>query len=124
MTLTEAVQSCIKENYANFKGRASRSEYWYFSLAIFLLSILHFIITAILAGSLLGGIISGVFGIIFLAICVPSIAVGVRRFHDIDKSGWNLLWGIIPLIGSLLVLYWTVQPSQDGDNKYGSAPQD
>ena len=59
--------------------------------------------------------------LVFLGLLLPSLAVGARRLHDIGKSGWWQLVNLIPLIGLILLLYWTVQPSE-GDNTYGPAP--
>ncbi len=65
------------------------------------------------------GILSSLFG---LAVLLPSIAVGARRLHDIGKSGWNLLFGLIPLLGAIYLIYLYVQPSQSGSNQYGPEP--
>jgi len=53
---------------------------------------------------------------------VPSIAVGVRRLHDVGQTGWMLLVGLIPLIGLIILIYFYVQESQAGPNEYGSSP--
>ncbi|QLI81842.1 DUF805 domain-containing protein [Chitinibacter fontanus] len=106
MTFQESIQVCFKK-YADFNGRASRSEYWWFALFAFLVSIL---LSA--SGA---GLISGLFS---LATLVPSLAVGVRRLHDLGKSGWFLLIALIPLIGALILIYWFIQPSTDS-NQFG-----
>jgi uncharacterized membrane protein YhaH (DUF805 family) len=81
----------VFENYANFKGRARRSEYWYFTLANIIISVITMIIDEILhlkIGSSNSGVLNSLYGLIMF---VPSIAVSVRRLHDIGKSGWLLL---------------------------------
>lgn len=99
-----AIRACFKK-YATFSGRANRSEYWYFYLFTFLCCIVP----------ILGYVAA-------LAIFVPSLAASVRRLHDIGKSGWNLLFGLIPFVGSIILLIWHCQPSQEGDNEYGPNP--
>lgn len=96
MTFVESVQTCFKK-YAEFNGRASKSEYWWWIL---------FVIVASLAGQMLGDVAGG---LVSLATLLPSIAVAARRLHDIDKSGWWQLVYIIPLLGWGLMIYWCVQ---------------
>lgn len=96
------------QNYVNFKGRASRSEYWYFAL-------FHFIVVIILAyvSDSTGNMLP--YMIYFLASILPSLAVAVRRMHDVGKSGWYCL---IPIYNLILA----VTDSQPGDNQYGPNP--
>ena len=115
MGFSEAVQSGFN-NYANFSGRSSRSAYWYWVLFNFVLSIAANIIDYAVIGF---GVLAAVVG---LGLLLPSIAVGMRRLHDIGKSGWNFLWGLIPFFGALYLLYLAVQPSSPGPNIYGPAP--
>jgi uncharacterized membrane protein YhaH (DUF805 family) len=61
--------------------------------------------------------------ILGLGLLLPSLAVTVRRFHDIGKSGWNILWAAIPLIGAIIVLVWMCQDSDVVANKYGESPK-
>mgnify|MGYP000573615578 CR=1 FL=1 len=130
MNIVGAVQS-VFSNYANFRGRARRSEYWWWFLAyIIIIFVLGFVERAVLgsgssevstgagevSASFNAGILSGLF---MLASIIPSIAVAVRRLHDIDRSGWWLLISFVPLIGALLLLYWYVQPGTPGANRFG-----
>ncbi|TYP76158.1 DUF805 domain-containing protein [Aquimarina intermedia] len=116
----------IKENFANFEGRARRTEYWMFCLfnclIVFGLAILAGVFAAmdIQALSLL---FMGCYMVYALLALIPSLAVTVRRLHDTGKSGWMLLIGLIPFIGSiwLLVLYAT--EGDQGDNQYGPDPK-
>ena len=107
MPFQEAIRTCLAK-YATFTGRASRSEFWWFAL---------FQVLAVLVASF----IYRHFGtLVMLGLLVPSIAVGVRRLHDIGKSGWLLLIGFIPLVGHLILLYFFVQPSATA-NAFGTA---
>lgn len=107
----------VFENYANFNGRARRKEYWFFALASIIISIILGIIDAS-AGLTIGEVgTTGILGSIkSLLILIPSIAVGVRRMHDVGKSGWYLL---IPIYN--LVLACT--DSEPGSNEYGENPK-
>lgn len=96
----------VFENYANFNGRARRSEYWYFILFNALFSLALTIIDDLL-GLNFGTAESGVLNTIYsLAVFIPSLAVSVRRLHDIGKSGWLLLitYGTIILLAVFLIL--------------------
>ena len=99
MTFQESIQVCFKK-YADFTGRASRSEYWWFMLFLALVS----------AGtSMISQVVSGLFS---LATLVPSLAAGARRLHDTNRSGWlQLLW-IVPLIGWIIVIVFLVQETK------------
>ena len=108
MTFIEAVQACFKK-YATFTGRAGKAEFWWFFL---------FQIVVSFALSMVSEMLRGLAG---LALLLPALAVGARRLHDIDKSGWlQLLW-LIPLIGWAVLIYWAVQPSGPA-NEYGDGP--
>lgn len=103
---------CLK-NYANFSGRARRKEYWFFVLIQFIL--------LIIAGTLDAVIFKKPFifyTITALGLFIPAVAVGVRRMHDIGRTGWLLLLSCIPLIG-LIVLYWLVSNTSPETNKWG-----
>lgn len=106
----------LKTQYADFQGRATRSQYWYFVLFYIILAIIFQLLDAYVLNPMLGaGTAStgGILQIIFaIALIIPSIAIGVRRLHDIGKSGLWLLIGFIPLIGSLILLYFFVQKSK------------
>jgi uncharacterized membrane protein YhaH (DUF805 family) len=105
MTFVESIQTCFKK-YADFSGRASRSEYWWWALFVLLITIVGQVI-----GDILGGIAS-------LAMLLPYLAVTSRRLHDIGKSGWWQLIGFIPLIGWAVLIYWCVQGPKE-PNTYG-----
>ena len=102
----------VKDNYANFKGRASREEYWMFVLFNFIFLIALSFIEVFLFG-LYSSILSDLY---VLALLVPSIAVGIRRMHDTGKSGWFLL---IPIYNFILA----VTQGESNSNKYGEVPE-
>ena len=62
-------------------------------------------------------------GIYLLGVLVPSIAVGIRRLHDIDKSGWWVLLVFLPAIGSIILLFFAIQPGSIGENRFGPDPK-
>jgi len=108
----------VKENYANFEGRARRSEYWYFVLVNLLISIVLGVIDYVIGSDI--GIIRGIYS---LAVLVPSIAVAVRRLHDIGKSGWFLFVVLIPIAGAIWLLVMLCREGDTGPNEYGSDPK-
>jgi len=113
MDFATAAKTVLTQKYATFTGRAIRSEYWWYTLFIVIVAIvLALVDNLVLGASVLGGIWS-------LATLIPSIAVGVRRLHDLDKSGWWLLIALIPIIGGLVLLYWFCQPGTPGANQFG-----
>jgi len=109
MTFTESITVCFNK-YADFTGRASRSEYWWFILFTFLV---HVVLT-ITHLRLFGGLFS-------LAVLFPTLAAGARRLHDTDRSGWWQLLYFVPIIGWLLLIIWKVQESTDGANRFETA---
>jgi len=119
----------IKNRYAQFEGRASRSEFWYFALFYFLVDIVVSAIDAFVLNPMMGltpeqaaqgGILQM---ILALGLLIPSIALGIRRLHDIGKSGWWYLLVFIPIIGWLVLLYFYILDSQPGTNQYGENPK-
>ena len=119
----------IKNKYAKFDGRATRSEYWYFILFYFIVSFIVILLDIFVVNPMLGATPEqaqqgGLLQIILaLALLIPSIAVGVRRLHDIGKSGWWILVGLVPIIGALVLIYFYVLDSQVGENQYGPNPK-
>jgi len=117
MDFMQAVKSVLS-NYANFNGRARRSEFWWFYLAM----ILAFIVAGFIDGLIFGTI--GLFYIVVaLGVIIPSLALTFRRLHDTGKSAWWLLISLIPLIGGLALLYFYIQDSQEGENQFGPDPK-
>ncbi len=107
----------VLKKYAVFSGRARRKEYWYFVLFNIIISILlGFIGGMIGMEKLLGGIYA-------LAVLIPSIAVAVRRLHDTGRTGWWLLIGFIPVIGTIVLFVFMVLDSDPETNEYGPSPK-
>lgn len=111
MNFQDAITSVFR-NYANFKGRAARSEYWWFALFSLIVSA----IMSVVDGS---GTLSAVWSLLVL---LPSLAVGARRLHDIDRSGWWLLIGLIPLLGLLVLIWFFATRGNAGTNRFGNDP--
>ena len=124
MNMQTAVKTVLGK-YATFSGRAPRSEFWWFTLAGVSLSIIVSIIDGAVVAPMLGfEAFADEAGeplqmIASLALLLPSLAVAVRRLHDIDRSGWWYLLIIVPIIGPLVLLYWYIQPGTDGSNQFG-----
>jgi uncharacterized membrane protein YhaH (DUF805 family) len=108
----------VLKKYAVFSGRSQRAEYWYFFLFNVIISIALAIISTVIGDD--SSILRMLYG---LAVLIPGIAVSVRRLHDVGKSGWMLLIGLIPLIGAIWLLVLMVTDSNPGDNKYGPNPK-
>ena len=98
MTFTESIQTCFSK-YADFNGRATKSEFWWWVLFVFLSTI-----AANVLNKNLGLLVS-------LGTLLPYIAVTARRLHDTNRSGWWQLIGIIPVIGWIIMIVWCVQDS-------------
>lgn len=117
--------NCFKKNYANFNGRARRTEYWMFTL----FNIIAVIVILVLAGILgsisetLGTIMGLVYIIYVFAALIPGLAVSVRRLHDTGKSGWFILVAFIPLVGGIILLVLMCLDSMPMDNQYGPNPK-
>jgi uncharacterized membrane protein YhaH (DUF805 family) len=106
----------VRDNYANFDGRARRKEYWMFALFNFIISVVLGILAYV---SSFFNYISIIVG---LALFLPSLAVGVRRLHDINKSGWLILLCLIPFI-NLYLIYLFFLEGDKGPNQYGPDPK-
>ena len=112
----------VLNKYAVFSGRASRTEYWMFVLFHTIIGYALLFIQGI-AGTFLEiglPVLNMLYG---LAVLIPSFAVVVRRLHDNGRSGWWCLIVLIPIIGAIVFLVWTVQDSHPGENKYGPNPK-
>lgn len=99
MNFVDAIKTGFSK-YADFKGTATRPEFWWW------------VLFTILASLVLGMVHQMVSGLFSLATLIPSLAVGARRLHDIDKSGWWQLLGFIPILGWLVLIYWCAQPGK------------
>lgn len=126
--MIEYYKKVVFENYANFKGRARRSEYWYFALANGIISFL-LIILGLIVGTILGDVVTGViigYGLVMLyslATLLPGLGVVVRRLHDVGKSGWFYFVALIPLVGPIWILILFCTEGNYGPNQYGNDPK-
>lgn len=129
MNFVDAVKSAYR-NYVNFSGRSVRSEYWWFYLFYIIAIIVIMIIEVRLGlgqgsyGAVDGGfsvnMSGGPLSIIWLLVnFIPSLAVGVRRLHDTDRSGWRLFIVLIPLVGAILLIVWLAKKGTSGANRFG-----
>lgn len=108
----------VLKKYAEFNGRARRKEYWMFILFNTIILIVLGVIEALIGSP-------GVLGMLYsLAVLIPSIAVGVRRLHDTDRTGWWWFIFLIPLIGALVLFVFMVLDSTPGQNQYGANPKE
>jgi len=114
----------LKNKYALFTGRARRKEFWMFSLFNFLVSVVISIVAAILGNIPVLGMILGFLPLIYcLAVFVPGLALGIRRLHDTNRSGWFLLLGFIPIVGAIILIIFFVLEGDKGQNQYGPDPK-
>ncbi|MCD7904104.1 MAG: DUF805 domain-containing protein [Clostridiales bacterium] len=106
------------KNYANFKGRDSRKQFWMFILFNFVISLIIQVVAALILGDS-AAIIMSIYELIVL---IPSIAIIVRRLHDINKSGFWIFINCVPLIGWIWYLILVCKKGDEGSNRYGSVP--
>ncbi|MGA9322967.1 MAG: DUF805 domain-containing protein [Xanthobacteraceae bacterium] len=102
-------------NYVNFSGRSSRSEYWFWVLFVLIADVVAIAIDAAIGMQ----IVSSLFG---LAVLLPGLAVTVRRLHDLDRTGWWIFLGLIPLVGAIILIIWFCSKGTDGLNRFGADP--
>lgn len=118
------------KKYADFTGRARRSEYWLFTLFIIIVEVVYIALVGVTGGfggdgqmNGLGMALTGLYCLFLLGIIIPSLAVAFRRLHDTDRSAWWLLIAFIPFIGGLVLLVFYVLPGTTGANKFGPDPK-
>lgn len=116
----------VLSKYVTFTGRASRSEFWWWFLALALVMLVTRLIDGAVIAPMLGFLAfqeeagQPLSMLVALGALLPNIAVGIRRLHDTGRVGWWLLIGLIPIIGGLVLLYFYVQPSEEGENRFGA----
>lgn len=145
LTFGKAIYAALIENYANFSDRARRSEYWYFTLFQALVGIvLIFIPSPVI--TVLRWPVPLLYGLYYLVTLLPNLAVGIRRLHDIDKSGWHMLYfyfgpflidfiapNLTPymilglwigyIISCIQIIIWLCRDSSEEENEYGPSPK-
>lgn len=126
MSFKEAISICLKQKYSTISGRASRAEYWWFTLFMYIIFVAIYALMLLMAayikqgsGSQLLGVflMLGIMSIISILLIVPSICVTVRRLHDIGRSGWWILLSFAPIV-RFVILVFTLMPSQPTANEY------
>jgi uncharacterized membrane protein YhaH (DUF805 family) len=124
MEMVTAVKTVLGK-YATFSGRAARPEYWWWVLA----TVILFFVLGLVDGALVAPMMGfeafepnagqPLSVIASLGLLIPNLAVAARRLHDTDRSGWWLLLGLIPVIGSLVLIFFLVQKGTEGTNRFG-----
>jgi uncharacterized membrane protein YhaH (DUF805 family) len=109
----------VLKKYAVFEGRASRMEYWMFVLFNVLITIILEYIDRMITGH--GAL--PLEGLYSLAVFIPALAVQFRRLHDTDRSGWSILWMLLPVVGWIILLVFLATDSHPGTNVYGPSPK-
>ena len=126
MGFMDAIKTCITEKYVDFSGRASRSEFWWFQLFMFLLQMGLFVLQMVALFSFpeIFTAIYWVTIVVSLGLFLPSLSVGVRRLHDIGKSGWYFLLVILLSFICIGIILWIVWMLSEGEltNQYGPPP--
>ena len=118
MDFVTSIKTCLKEKYLTKAGRASRSEYWYFYLFF---CIVWTGCAAIGAGTS-EGIQNALLIIAGIGLGIPSFTAMSRRFHDMDKSAWFILLGLIPVVGPIILIVMLCRKGTDGPNRFGNPP--
>lgn len=123
MNMIEAVKTVFTKFYT-FSGRASRPEFWWYYLFLILLYIVAALLEGFVIHPLLGFEPFAPEGgqpiqvLLAISLFLPTLAVAIRRLHDIDRSGWWYLVGLVPIIGTLVLLWWFTRPSDEGPNRF------
>ncbi|MFK8250602.1 DUF805 domain-containing protein [Ancylobacter terrae] len=126
MNILQAVASVLGQ-YASFEGRATRSEYWWWVVFSVAVNWITGLIDVVMFGPfslLVYGelrMFTPISTLVGLALIIPSLAVGARRFHDMDRSGWWLLIGFSG-IGAVVIFFWFMMKGTDGPNRFGPDP--
>ena len=137
MSFIQSIKSFYK-NYFNFRGRASRSEYWWNNLLSYGLITIWYAVYFVALFSLIDagsdpteatliaygqtGIVGILLLIFLLASFIPSLSISFRRIHDKNKSAWNFLWLLVPIFGCIPILVWFCQRGTVGENRFGADP--
>jgi uncharacterized membrane protein YhaH (DUF805 family) len=124
MSFGTAISTCFGK-FATFRGRASRSEYWWFYFFCLICMVGAYVVDLLVGttvaddkGEFAGGLF---FWLVFLVLVVPQISAVVRRLHDVDRSGWWYWIALVPLVGIILIV-WTCMRGTAGENRFGGDP--
>jgi len=102
----------LRKRYATFNGRAHREEFWMFTL----INLAIYIVVGVIGALLHTRVVSYLY---FATMLIPNLAVGVRRLHDSDRSGWWLLLYLVPLVGPVVLIFFWIEVGWPGENRYG-----
>jgi len=141
MSFSDAIKSVFSQ-YANFSGRARRSEFWYFYLFLLIVNVVFWILFLVTGGAsaatmspdgtmtdastgLAAGamVVVGIWSLVGLALVLPTLAVMIRRLHDQDRSGFFWWLSVIPFVGGIIMLVLYAQPGTVGPNRFGADPK-
>ena len=121
----------VLKQYADFKGRARRKEFWMFGLFYYIFFLIGIVIDHAFIDYALENYYNGIYGVYpffevlyYLALFIPSLSVTVRRLHDVGHSGWMILIMYIPIIGVIWLFVLLCTDSQTGENKWGTNPKE
>ncbi len=120
MSFGQSISYCFS-NYANFNGRARRSEFWWFYLFVIIVAaVVQGVLAAILGADATAYYLLS--GLVTIALAIPLYAAGARRMHDTGKSGWLQLLVLIPCVGIIIMIVLWAQAGNPGENQYGAPP--
>lgn len=115
--------AAFAQKYASFGGRARRREYWGFLLFNMVAAFACAAVDGMVGTWSSSGAAGAFYGLYLLAAFLPGLGVAVRRLHDVSKSGWNILWGVLPILGWIYFLVLMCRDSDRQANQYGSSPK-
>lgn len=116
----------VLQRYAEFSGRSRRREYWMYlviNLAIYFVLYVAGLVMFFSGQRIMGVALFAIYGLYALATLIPSLAVAVRRLHDIGKSGWWILISLVPLVGGIILIVLLAMDGTPGPNQYGPSPK-
>jgi uncharacterized membrane protein YhaH (DUF805 family) len=114
----------VLRQYADFAGRARRTEFWMFTLFSLIISIVLGVLDSLLGTTFVAGTTSGWLGLLYgLAVLLPSLGVSVRRLHDTGRSGLWVLIGLVPIVGAIVLIVFCATEGNPGPNSYGPDPK-
>ncbi len=111
------------KKYAVFNGRARRKEYWMFTLFYIIFGIVAMVLDTVLGLNFIEGTYGVLYLLLTLSMFIPSLALSVRRLHDVGKSGGMLFIIFIPIIGAIWLFVLSLMDSQEEENEYGPNPK-
>jgi uncharacterized membrane protein YhaH (DUF805 family) len=125
MTFLDAMKTCLRK-FIVMRGRAPRAEYWWFYLANVVVCIaIQFVGLAVIEGYDPYAPFANIYTIYWVIVFIPflpGLSVTIRRLHDRDRSAWSIFVPLVPVVGSLVFLFWLCQRSTEGENRFGADP--